>query len=160
MKSLIIYYSFEGSTKFIAETIAKETGADLLELKPEKELKSHGFSKYIWGGRQVVMKIKPKLLPFAKNPNDYDVIIIGTPVWAYTFTPPLRTFFSEVKLQNKKIVLFCCSDGEKGKIFENMKKELGDNDFIGEMEFVETAKNKTENGKKAVKWAKGLKILN
>lgn len=158
--NFVIYYSFEGSTKFIAEIIAQEIGADILELKPEKEIKTHGFMKYVWGGRQVVMKIKPKLLSFAKNPNDYDVIIIGTPVWAYTFTPPLRTFFSEVKLQNKKIVLFCCSDGEKGKIFENMKKELGDNDFIGEMEFVETIKNREGNGKKAIEWVKKLNILN
>lgn len=158
MKTLIIYYSFEGSTKFIAETMAKEIGADLLELKPEKELKSHGFSKFIWGGRQVVMKTKPKLLPCAKNFNDYDLILIGTPVWAFTFTPPLRTFFSEVKLENKKIALFCCSDGQPGKTFKNMKEELNGNEFVGEMEFVDVVKKREENGEKAVKWAKGLKF--
>jgi len=157
--NLVIYYSFEGSTKFIAETIAQGISADILELKPEKELKSHGFSKYIWGGRQVVMKTKPKLLSYDKNPNDYNLIFIGTPVWAFTFAPPLRTFFSQVKLQNKNIAIFCCSDGGRGKTFENMKQQLPDNNFFGEMEFVRTSKNREENRKKAIEWVKELKLF-
>ena len=69
MKTLVIFYSFEGSTKFIAQTIANEIGAELLEIKPEKEIVSHGFMKYVWGGKQAVMKEKPALLPFDKNPR-------------------------------------------------------------------------------------------
>jgi len=40
MKTLVVYYSLEGNTKFIAETISKTVGADLLELKPIKDISS------------------------------------------------------------------------------------------------------------------------
>lgn len=36
MKNLVVYYSLEGNTKLIAEFIAKEIGADIIELKPKK----------------------------------------------------------------------------------------------------------------------------
>ena len=36
MKILIVYYSLEGNTKYVAEKIAEQTGADLLCLEPEK----------------------------------------------------------------------------------------------------------------------------
>ena len=45
MKKLIIFYSFEGNTKLIAENIAKAIDADILELKPEKEVKTKSFMR-------------------------------------------------------------------------------------------------------------------
>lgn len=61
MKKLVVFYSFEGNTKFLAEAIAKGIKADILELKPEKDLKTKGFFKYPLGGVQVVFGKKPKL---------------------------------------------------------------------------------------------------
>lgn len=160
MKTLIIFYSLTGNVKFIAQTMAKEINADLLELRPEKEVKADSFMKYLWGGRQVMMKIAPKLLPLDKNPNDYDLIIIGTPVWAWNFCPPLRTFFNQAKLRNKKIALFCCHGGQIGKTFANIKAELAGNQFLGEIDFLEPLKNKTEeNTVSAIKWIKNISTL-
>lgn len=157
VKKLVVYYSFEGNTKLIGETIANSIEADLLELKPQKELSSKGFAKYFWGGSQVMMKKKPDLLPLNKNPLDYDIIFIGTPVWAWTYAPPLKTFFSNVNLSNKKIGLFSCNGGQNGKTFQNMKAELGQNVFIGEMEFFEPlVKNREENIHKAKEWVKDI----
>jgi len=152
MKSLIIYYSFEGGTRLIAETMVKKLEADLLELKPEKEIKTRGFLKYFWGGRQVMMKIAPKLLPLGKNPDDYELIIIGTPVWAFNYAPPLRTFFSQIKLANKRLALFCVHEGNFGKTLENMKQELKGNDILSETDFIDVAKNPEANIKKAGEW--------
>ena len=56
MEKIVIFYSFEGNTKLIAENIAKTIGADLLELKLKKEMKSKGFMKYFWGGKAAIMK--------------------------------------------------------------------------------------------------------
>ena len=153
-KKLVIYYSFEGSTKFIAQTIAQTLKADLLELKPVKEIHSKGFMKYFWGGRQVVMKIKPPLETLDKNPNDYDVIIIGTPVWAWSFAPPLLTFFSQIKLTNKKIALFCCHEGQSGKTLAKMEKKLLGNQIIGKKDFLKVFANEQENMKIAEDWAR------
>lgn len=144
MKTLIVYYSLTGNVKCIAETMAKEIGAGLLELKPEKEIKKDGFMKYFWGGRQVMMKITPKLLPLDKNLDDYDFIIIGTPVWAWNYAPPIRSFLNQVRLQNKKVGLFCCHGGQIGKTLENMRIALKGNEIIGTIGFFEPLKNKAE----------------
>ncbi|MFH1455008.1 MAG: flavodoxin [bacterium] len=158
MKKLVIYYSLTGNIKFIAEAIAEATGADILELKTEKELiKKEGLIKYFLGGKKTVMGEKPKIMPLNKNPEDYDVLFIGTPVWACNYTPHVRSFFSQVKLINKKISFFCSSGGLKGKIFENMKKELIGNEFIGEVAFIEPLKNNPEEcTRKARQWASDL----
>jgi flavodoxin len=55
------------------------------------------------------MKEKPVLYSFDKNPNDYDLIFIGTPVWAFSYAPAFNSFFDKIKIINKKIALFSCS---------------------------------------------------
>ena len=158
IKTLVVYYSFEGNTQLVAETIAKILGADLLKLQPEKEIGTKGFMKYFWGGRQAVMKHKPKLLPIDKNPNDYDLLIIGTPVWAFTFTPPLRTLFEEHPVQGKKIALFITHEGVPGKIFMHLQKLLSNNKICAELEILSPLKKDQENkSQKIVAWANALK---
>lgn len=161
MKKIVIFYSFEGNTKLIAENIAKTIDADLLELKPKKEIKSKGFMKYIWGGKAVIMKTKPELFPIDKDIQKYDVLLIGTPVWAWTYAPPLNTFFTAYSLSNKKIALFCCYSGGEGKIFDKMKKNLKNNQILGEIGFRDPLKIATENNiQKAKDWAENInKIL-
>lgn len=155
-KKLVIYYSLTGNTRFIAEIIGSEINADLLELKPVKEIKIRGLVTFISGGRQVMMKEKPKLLPLSKNPNDYDVIFIGTPVWAWNFSPPIRSFFGQIKLQNKRVGLFCCHGGQVGKTLTNMQKALDGNEILGTIDFFEPLKNNPEkNTALAAKWARG-----
>jgi len=157
MKILVIFYSFEGNTKLIAENIAETINADILELKPKKEIKSRGFMKYIWGGQKVLMKTKPELLPLDKNPEEYDVLFIGTPVWAWTYAPPLNTFFSTCLLSNKRIALFGCHGGGKGRIFDKMKAVLKGNQILGEIDFRDPSKMNTDtNIQRAKKWAEDI----
>jgi len=153
-KSLVIYYSFEGNTRLMAENMAQSIDADLLPLVPEKEMESKGFSKYLWGGSQVMMKQKPALMPFQVNPLDYDLILIGTPVWAWTFSPPVATLFQKVNFTNKHIALFTCHGGQNGKTFLHLKKELAGNIILGEIDFLEPlTKDKEGSIERANKWA-------
>jgi len=157
MKKIVIFYSFEGNTKIIAENIAQKIEADLLEIKPKKEIKSKGFMKFVWGGKAAIMKTKPELLPLTKDITEYDMIFIGTPVWAWTYAPPLNTFFSAHLLSNKKIGLFCCHGGGKGKIFDKMKQALENNEILGEIDFQDPLKKETQkNIQKAKDWAENI----
>lgn len=154
IKSLVIYYSFEGNTRLMAESMAQALDADLLPLVPEKEMESKGFSKYLWGGGQVMMKRKPALIPFQVNPLDYDLILIGTPVWAWTFSPPVATLFQKIDFTNKHIALFTCHGGQNAKTFQHLKKQLSGNIILGEIDFFEPlTKNKEGSVERAKKWA-------
>ena len=88
-----------GNTKLIAEKIAGDLNADLIEIFPENSYPDKGFRKYFWGGKSAVMGDKPKLMPYEFSADKYDTIVFGTPVWAATFTPPIRTFIEENKAE-------------------------------------------------------------
>ena len=154
MKTLVVYYSHSGNTRLVAQEIAKTTRADVLELRPKKELASEGFDKFLWGGAQVIMKKAPPLLPFDVSPQDYDLIIIGTPVWVRTYAPPLRTFFSTTDLEDKRVALFCCCAGGKGNTLQDMKAALPGNSFVGEIDYVDPAETEPAASlQRASEWA-------
>ena len=157
MKTLVIYYSLSGNTRFIAEQIAAATNADLLELKPRKEINARGFSKFFQGGKQVMTKAQPQLVELDKDPGNYDLIFIGTPVWAGTYAPAIRTFLSCFDLAKKKIALFCCFGGSKGSSLRNLGEALEGNDIVGEIGFKDPLKHGREGkGQKVREWAGGI----
>lgn len=160
MKNLVVYFSLEGNTKFVADEIANEADCDVLELKSKKQYSTGRIGKYFWGGRSVMMKEKPELINEIPDLESYDNIIIGTPVWCGTYTPPVSTFISSCEIKNKKIALFAChAGGGAEKCFENMKNELKDNDFIGEISFVNPLKHDKENLiEQITDWIKELKL--
>ena len=155
VKKLIVFYSFDGNTKLIAENIADEIGADLLELKPVKEITRNNFLKYFSGGKDAMTKAEPELLPFSIKPGDYDLIFIGTPVWAWTYAPALRTFFKQVKLVNKKIALFCCHGGRPRNFFEKFEEAVTGNTIVGKIEFKDPIRNQQDRDVQIARdWAK------
>ncbi|MTI67230.1 MAG: flavodoxin [Firmicutes bacterium] len=157
LKSLVIYYSLEGNTEFIAKNIAEEVNADLLHLQLKNNLNPNSFTKYIIGGKQVLFKQKPELKSYDIDPNEYDFIFIGSPVWAGKYVSAFNTFFNETNLSNKKIALFCCYKGQSGKTFSEFRQSLVDNIIMGEMEFKSPLElNKKINEKRVKRWAKEL----
>jgi flavodoxin len=126
MKSLVVYYSLEGNTEYTAKIIAEKLGSDRLELVPQKDYPKGGLKKYIWGGKAVVLGNKPKLNDYNVNIEEYDLIILGTPVWASNFAPPIKTFISENSLKGKTVAFFAChGGGEALKCFEKLREETG-----------------------------------
>jgi len=112
---------------------------------------------YVWGGAMVAMKRKPRLLPFDKNPADYDLIIIGTPVWNSTMAPPVRSFLDNCSSAVKRAALFCCYSGGVSKTFAEMKELLGKCIAAGEQGFLDPlGHNESDSSKAARGWAKSL----
>lgn len=157
IKNLVVYYSLDGNTAFIAKTLAEAIQADLLTLQPRKTPASLTILKILWGVKQVLFKEKPELRPFDKDPTAYDLIFLGTPVWAGGYAPALRTFFSTTSLQQKHVALFCCYRGNEGQTFDKMKAELADNTLVGSQGFREPLQDAEVNAQKAHEWAKMIR---
>ena len=155
MKILVMYYSLEGNTQYLAENIAECVGADILSLLPVKDIKNNKM-KYFFGGKQAGFRNKPKLEPLTFNPEEYDVMIIGTPVWASTMTPAVRSFLSNSTFTGKKIGLFCCCRGNQGKAITHMKELLEGNEILGTINFKEPIKGEKSKKDAVCKWAQGL----
>ncbi len=128
MKNLVVYFSLEGNTAYVAEKIKEKTGAELLRLIPKKAYHDKGFAKFFWGGKSAVMAEKPELEVYNVNLAEYDRIIFGFPVWASTFAPPLRTFIEDNREQfkGKQIGAFACQGGAGAeKAFTKLAKCIG-----------------------------------
>ncbi len=117
------------------------TGADILELSPVKDnIGKDKFSKYLRGGKQAVLKDTPALHPFDVRLEDYELIMFGTPVWAYTYAPALRTFFKEQPVRHKDVALFCTHEGGMKNTLHLMEQALPDNNHIGSFDFINVKK--------------------
>ena len=159
MKAVIIYYSLDGNVKLLSETIATQIGADIIPLKLKKEIKNDSFMKYFWGGKQVVMKEIPELEPIDLNLADYDLIILGTPVWAASYTPALRSFLEKFDLSGKKVALFCSHEGGAGLTITNLKNKLRSSEIISSTDFLAPLKKgKEATIEKALSWSKTLSL--
>ncbi len=131
-KTAVVYYSMSGNTDYVSKKICELTGAELIRINPVKEYPSKGFKKFLWGGKSAVMKETPALEKYSFDAKEYDLVVLGSPVWAGTFSPPVRTFVKENKdkLQNKKIAsFFCSSGGDASKAAEKLKNFIGISDF-------------------------------
>ena len=160
MKTLIVFYSLEGNTELIANTLAKRLSADIFKIETEKPFVTEGFRKFFDGGRSVVFKHRPKLKNKDIDLNQYDLILIGTPIWAGSFSSPIRSFIHKYHMTDKNIALFVCSaSGEVEKCYARLKKALNGNRFIGEIDFKDPLKaEKDEVLKIANRWAESLSI--
>ena len=101
MKILIVYYSRTGVTKKVAEILQQKLNCDSEEIISVKDRK--GPIGYMISGREAMQGTLAEIKPIISNPADYELVIIGTPVWAFTMSSPTRTFLTEQKDKLKKV---------------------------------------------------------
>lgn len=154
MKTLVVYYTKTGNSKFAAETIAAEVGADLEEVVDLKNRK--GRLAFLSAGRDAMQGKLTEIAETKRNTLDYDLIVIAQPVWAGSPTPAIRTYLKKNDLSGKKVALFF-SDGSY-KAVEKTKAILPNSTFVGELALpAKEFENREEAQKKIVEWCSILK---
>jgi flavodoxin len=155
MKTLVIYYTRTGNAKFIAETIAAELGADLEEVI---DLKSRqGKLAFLPAGRDAMRGKETEIAQTKRTPTDYDLIVIGQPIWAGSPTPAIRTYLNKNDLSGRKMALFF-SDSGLGQAVEKTKALMPNSTFVGELALSKALENKEETKKKIAEWCNTLKM--
>lgn len=121
MKALIVYYSYGGNTRRIAELLQKQTGADMAEIQTQTPY-TGSYNVVVEQGQDEVRRgYMPPIRPLAVNPADYDAILLGTPVWWYTFAPAVKTFLHDYPLTGKTIDPFATNGGWIGHTFRDIR---------------------------------------
>ena len=155
MKALVVYYTRTGNTKFAAEAVAAELGADLEEVVDLK--KRQGRLAFLPAGRDAMRGRTTEIAQPGRNPTEYDLIIIGQPVWAGSPTPAIRTYLGKHDLSGKKVALLF-SDSNLGEAVEKTKALMPNATFVGESALPAKAfENKEEARKKIAEWCDTLK---
>lgn len=122
MKTLIIYYSYGGNTRRIAELIQKSIGGELAEIRTVKPYTGSYMEVVDQGQKEVNKGFMPEIQPLEVDLGGYDQIILGSPVWWYTFAPAVKTFLHMYDLSGKTIYPFSTNGGWPGHLLQDIKK--------------------------------------
>jgi len=156
MKILVTYYSRTGNTKKIANAIANELKCDIEEIFDVKGRK--GPLGYLRSSKEAMRKMLVKIKPIKKDPSKYDLVVIGTPVWGWNMSSPIRTYISNNKF--KKVAFFCtmsCSGAKK--IFKDME-ELCKSKPVAQLQLIATEVKSGRFSDKIKKFIASIKQVN
>ena len=136
MKTLVVYFSYTGNTRMIAKLIQAKLNCDILELKPVVPYSDDYQSVVDEEQRLEGSNHLPEIQDINVNLDDYDKIIIGTPVWWYRESPVVRTFLTYNDLSGKVVIPFATNAGWLGKTFGEIKKLCPNSEVKDEMNIV------------------------
>lgn len=120
MPKLIVYFSYTGNTRMIANKIRDKLNCDILEIKTVIPYSSD-YETVVNDEQNSESSTKlPDILDIELDLNKYDEIILGTPVWWYRSAPAIRTFLTKNNLSNKVIKPFATNAGWLGRTFKEI----------------------------------------
>jgi len=124
MKTSIIYHSYSGITRGIAEKIQKACGGDLVEVKLKQDYSA--ITAYTLGCYRAMKEECDPIEPPAIDVSGSDLIVIGTPVWAFKATPAINAAIAALKgCEGKKAVIFATCGSSAKDTLPVLKKSLG-----------------------------------
>ena len=154
MRPLVVYYSRTGNTRFVAEKVAEHLGAETCEVVDLKNRK--GRLALLTCGYAAIRK-KLTDIEVSKTIDDYDFIIVGSPVWAGKIAPAARTFIEKNDFSGKKVACFVTLGGSKPeKSLKSMKEAIHPHVPVGELGITDDLKNREESEQQISEWCKEL----
>ncbi len=114
---LVVYYSWSGNTRKIAEIVAHKTGGTLFEIEPVQPYTTDYRAAVIQAKEEIKADFRPELKAMPEI-SSYKVVFLGTPIWWHTMAPPLATFIERFNLNGKTIVPFHTHGGGGVGTFE------------------------------------------
>ena len=130
MRQLFIYYSATGKGDVVANYL-KENGVEIRKVKAIDKLPKSTFLKIMTGGFLAGINYKAKLIDFNSNIDDYDQIIIGSPIWNGKLSCPINTVLETLNLEDRNVKFILCSgSGEAPKTVKMLNERYDDPKII------------------------------
>lgn len=118
-KTLILYYSLGGNTRKIAEMLHHYLDGDISEIHRKMPYEG-SYNEIVKQGKDEVDKgFLPEIQVLSPSPSSYDQIILGSPVWWYTFAPAMHTALKSQDWSEKEIYPFATNGGWIGHTFQD-----------------------------------------
>lgn len=106
-KTLVLYYSQNGSTKTVAEEIQKMTGADIDSIVAVNPYNGTFEETIARCQKEMADSTVAELKALSVDVAAYDTIYLGYPVWFGTIARPMASFVATADLSGKKVIPFC-----------------------------------------------------
>lgn len=106
-KALILYYSQEGSTKYVAESLRDMLEADIEAIEVENPYSGSYDETIERCKKEMESGEVPAVKPIKADLSKYDVIFLGYPIWFGTYAPPIAGLVKGYSFEGKKVITFC-----------------------------------------------------
>lgn len=124
-KTLVTYFSAQGTTQKVAQKLAAVAGADLFEIVPAQPYTAADLN---WNNSQSRSTLeskdrtsRPPVASHVDNMDDYSTVYVGFPIWWYREPTIVDSFLEDYNLDGKVVVPFATSGGSGlGKSAQDM----------------------------------------
>ncbi len=133
--TLVIYYSFTGNSKKVANYVKDKLNADILELEPQIPFSSD-YDEVVaeWQNNDIKRDVEIKKVD--KDLSKYKKIVLITCTWWYGISPVMKKFLKEYDLSNKDIIIASSNAGWLGHCFKDYETLLPNSNIKGELDLV------------------------
>lgn len=123
-KCLVVFYSRTGTTRKVAEALAAELNCDCEEIvEPDSR---RGVLGYM---RSILEATQRRLVTIAAakhDPSRYDLVAVGTPIWAWSISSPVRSYLAANAKALPQVAFFCtCGGAGDVRTFAQMQETCG-----------------------------------
>lgn len=118
-KILVVFFSRTGTTRRLAESIARATNADLEELREARP--RLGVWGWLRSGYEGTYQRAAETLPLAHDLEEYDLVFVGSPTWSRSLSSPVRGFLERHRAELTHVALFAtCAGRGADKVVQQM----------------------------------------
>ena len=123
-KILVVHHSRSGYTRRVAKLLARRLGADVEEIRVLQPVA--GPIGYALCAFEAMAGLAPALRPPRHDHSGYDTVIVGTPVWFWSLSSPVRSWLSRHRLGRVRVAFFCTMGGAGAeRVFATMEALSG-----------------------------------
>ena len=141
--TLVVYYSFTGNSKKVANYVKEKLNADILELEPKIPF-STDYDEVVAEWQNNDMKKDVEIKSIDKDLSQYKKVVLITCTWWYGISPVMKKFLKEYDLSGKDVLVASSNAGWIGHCFRDYKTLLQNANIKGELDLVFSA----EDGKR------------
>jgi flavodoxin len=118
-KVLVVFFSRTGTTRLLAEAIARATQGDLEELRERRSRR--GIVGWLRSGYEGTYQRSAETLPLDHDVSAYDLVFVGSPTWSRSLCSPTRGFLLQNAARLRDVALFATSAGQGAeRVLEQM----------------------------------------
>ena len=135
-KKLVVYFSYTGHTKMITDKIKEKLDCDILKIETVVPYSTDYDTVVNDEQNSERSNFLPEIKDININLDNYDEIILGTPVWWYRPAPAIRSFLTKYDLTGKTVIPFATNAGWLGKTFIEIKNMCPNSNVKNNMNIV------------------------
>jgi flavodoxin len=124
MKTLVVFYSRTGNTSLIAHKIAGLLGAATDRIMSQTDYSGRwGFAR---GVLHSLTDTKIGIEEASISPANYDLVVVGGPVWAGRVACPVRSYLRRHRSELQEVAFFVTCGGSAGNSLSQMEALYGE----------------------------------